>query len=72
MIASRCVNKISDGKSGEPSGHPVGDNFGVEPPRAVHVRQVLLEDAVLQHVLGHSLATVDQTPESAENITGIH
>jgi hypothetical protein len=44
----------------------------MEPPRAVHVGQVLLEDAVLQHVLGHSLATVDQTPESAENITELN
>ena len=36
----------------------------MEPPLAVDVGQVLLEDDVLEHVLGHRRAAVDEAAET--------
>ena len=45
----------------------------MEPPLAVDVGQVLLEDDVLEHVLGHRRAAVDEAAETVvddENLGG--
>jgi hypothetical protein len=47
-----------------PFGHPVWDDLGVEPPGAIHIGQMLLKHAVLQHVLGHCLVPVNQPSKS--------
>lgn len=46
---------------------PVRNDFGVHPPLAVERGEVLLEDDVLEHVLGDDGAAVDQAAETVVN-----